>query len=190
LSRIERWLAPGILVGIALFQIILTFAVDLTPWKGGGFGMFSTIDGPDMRLIWCEGTTLDGESILIDAPLAVSEDEESGMQAIPKQRALFKLGHMLMGMEFVPDTAGDRAVATKLREENPEVDFGFGMGDDLSQGFYRPMRSSDPEDDSIVELDSVRLRWWKVVYDSENNLIRTEPLGEQIEMVRAVEEEE
>jgi hypothetical protein len=40
---VARWLvAPTLLVAIALQQIVLVHTTHLTPWKGGGFGMFST----------------------------------------------------------------------------------------------------------------------------------------------------
>jgi hypothetical protein len=40
-----RWLAPALLLSVALNQLWLAFSADLTPWCGGGFGMFSTADG-------------------------------------------------------------------------------------------------------------------------------------------------
>ncbi len=45
----ERWsrralIPPAILCAVALIQVGLTRTQDLSPWKGGGFGMFSTND--------------------------------------------------------------------------------------------------------------------------------------------------
>lgn len=40
-----------LLIAIALVQIWLSAAIDLTPWKGGGFGMFSTVDHVPSRFI-------------------------------------------------------------------------------------------------------------------------------------------
>ena len=37
-------LPPLLLCGVAPSQIVLTRTAALTPWKGGGFGMFSTLD--------------------------------------------------------------------------------------------------------------------------------------------------
>jgi hypothetical protein len=38
-----RWLAaPAVLIAIAIYQVYLVRTANLTPWKGGGFGMFST----------------------------------------------------------------------------------------------------------------------------------------------------
>ena len=53
----QRWLPilPAILLAaVALHQLYAVRAHDLTPWKGGGFGMFASTDvGPARRLeVW------------------------------------------------------------------------------------------------------------------------------------------
>src|SRR5262245_47407859 len=51
--------APALLlIVVAALQIALTRLVDLTPWKGGGFGMFSTLDHGAFR----------GITIVVEAP--------------------------------------------------------------------------------------------------------------------------
>ena len=44
-GRWRTWLPAAILLSVALTQVTLTRVADLSPWKGGGFGMFSTTDG-------------------------------------------------------------------------------------------------------------------------------------------------
>jgi hypothetical protein len=48
---VTRCGAPLLLVIIACTQIYLVSAKSLSPWKGGGFGMFSTIDSPSARFL-------------------------------------------------------------------------------------------------------------------------------------------
>jgi hypothetical protein len=43
--------APALLVGLALAQIAGYAGYDLSPWKGGGFGMFSTNDHGGFRSV-------------------------------------------------------------------------------------------------------------------------------------------
>jgi hypothetical protein len=51
--------APAlVLILVAACQIVLTRTTALTPWKGGGFGMFSTLDHGAYR----------GITIVVDAP--------------------------------------------------------------------------------------------------------------------------
>ena len=40
---------PVLLIVVAVFQITLTHRSGLSPWKGGGFGMFSTTDDSGRR---------------------------------------------------------------------------------------------------------------------------------------------
>jgi hypothetical protein len=42
---------PLILVAVAIVQIVLAKTSGLTAWKGGGFGMFSTLDNAPFRTI-------------------------------------------------------------------------------------------------------------------------------------------
>jgi hypothetical protein len=51
-QRPDRWralLAPGLLALLGLLQIALALGFDLSPWKGGGFGMFATTDHGGLR---------------------------------------------------------------------------------------------------------------------------------------------
>ena len=54
----SKWLPPVLLVVVAVLQVGLAHTVDLTAWKGGGFGMFSTLDHGAYR----------GVDIVVDAP--------------------------------------------------------------------------------------------------------------------------
>ena len=54
----SKWLAPALLVATAVVQIALARTTDLTAWKGGGFGMFSTLDHGAYRRV----------AVVVDAP--------------------------------------------------------------------------------------------------------------------------
>ncbi len=45
------WLAPALLLALALAQLALAFGAQLSPWKGGGFGMFATNDHGAFRMV-------------------------------------------------------------------------------------------------------------------------------------------
>lgn len=50
-DRRRAAVAPALLVLLALVHAGLVFGRDLTPWKGGGFGMFSTLDHEGWRVV-------------------------------------------------------------------------------------------------------------------------------------------
>ena len=50
-DRILPYVVPSLLLAIAAVQIYNEHVNDLNPWKGGGFGMFSTVDEPGRRIV-------------------------------------------------------------------------------------------------------------------------------------------
>jgi hypothetical protein len=53
-SAVLRFLMPVVLVVVALGQQVLVTTAHLSPWKGAGFGMFSTVDDPRARQLYAE----------------------------------------------------------------------------------------------------------------------------------------
>ena len=62
---VTRLLPPLLLTAVAVMQVFLTYAAGMTPWKGGGFGMFSTLDHGAHR----------GVAVVVDAPSRSEEIE-------------------------------------------------------------------------------------------------------------------
>src|SRR5262245_64929455 len=92
-----RMLPPVLLLAIFASQIVLVRTVALTPWKGGGFGMFSTLDHGAYRRV----------SVIVDAPdrserveIAPSiEEEEARAVACPSDRLLRRPALAVAGRE-------------------------------------------------------------------------------------------
>jgi hypothetical protein len=90
---------PGVaLVLLACVQVGLVFVADLSPWKGGGFGMFSTNDHGSFRSVRVFAEEPGGERRL----------------GVPPDRiqALFRVREL-------PDEAALRAFASSLAPEAP-----------------------------------------------------------------------
>lgn len=51
----------AVLVAVALTQMVRAHQIDQSPWKGGGFGMFATVDAPGARILRCRVLTATGE---------------------------------------------------------------------------------------------------------------------------------
>jgi hypothetical protein len=49
-SRVSPWLAPALFLCAGLLQVVLAKGFDLAVWRGGGFGIFSTVDKADGRI--------------------------------------------------------------------------------------------------------------------------------------------
>ena len=93
----HRFAPSVVLVAIALIQIALAQTTALTPWKGGGFGMFSTLDHGAYR----------GVNVVIDGPDRSEEFDIPGSleeiaaraAAWPSDRLLRQLAEGIVGRE-------------------------------------------------------------------------------------------
>ncbi len=67
-ARLLAGLAPLALALVASAQMLTALLYDLSPWKGGGFGMFSTVDSPAARFVRIEFVTRDGRASSLGLP--------------------------------------------------------------------------------------------------------------------------
>jgi hypothetical protein len=132
---IDKWktlLAPGLLVAVAAAQLFHVWRSDLTPWKGGGFGMFAT------------GDSLAGRYIRV-----YLEDTKSGE---PRQTAVDMPridGRPLQGMY-------DRAVASPSQERLAELGATISS---LKWAYYATGGDDDDERRVGQSQDSDDLQW-------------------------------
>jgi hypothetical protein len=92
-GRRRALVAPGLLLALALAQIAGWAAYGLTPWKGGGFGMFATDDHGGFRRVRVVERTAAGER-----PVAVPDELERlrrRAREAPRGANLRRLGEAL-----------------------------------------------------------------------------------------------
>ena len=86
-------LAPLLLCLVASVHLVRVWTCRQTPWKGGGFGMFSTIDDESARFLRCYLVTDQG-----DLPLALPpalDKAAAELRAAPTERKLDDLARRL-----------------------------------------------------------------------------------------------
>ena len=96
----ERALAaipPLLLVVVACVQIGLARFTPLTPWKGGGFGMFATTDGASNRETDVLVTAAE-RSQELEVPPSLA-DAAAACEALPTERCLAALARRLADRE-------------------------------------------------------------------------------------------
>ena len=96
----ERWWAalPAVLLTVvATAQIVLTQVAMLSPWKGGGFGMFSTLDGRPFRYarLFVRGPDRSEE---LSVPPSLEEMAASA-EILPADAQLDRLARAVMARE-------------------------------------------------------------------------------------------
>ena len=106
----------ALLVGVGSVQLILARTADLSPWKGGGFGMFATTDGSGSRHVRVFVTAPDrSEELTITASL---EDGAARAAVLPTDRLLGRLARLVVARE----QRNHRAV-TSLRIEVWRIEY-------------------------------------------------------------------
>jgi hypothetical protein len=90
-------LPAAILVSVAAIQIVLVRTAHLTPWKGGGFGMFAAVDGGAVRSMRIR---VDGpdRSEYLDVPPSL-ERAAARAEALPIRPLLASLAEQIAARE-------------------------------------------------------------------------------------------
>ena len=179
---LEYWLPCLILIVVAVVQLYLAHTANLTPWKGGGFGMFAAIDSPTMRVIWAEALTKDGEVISLDLFRTLDVATIRSLRSLPRQKDLEQIAPQLLAKSIVPTTIRQQAAYSKLQTENTNLQLHNQFSVLNSQPLYKLKSVDDPVlPETIKTIVAVRLQWWRLRFDHLERRLRAEPLGDVIE---------
>jgi len=102
LNRLERFLVPGLAIAIACLQLDLAATVGLSPWKGGGFGMFSSADSPANRYLRCKALLEDGQEVLVTLEGDLGSVPLKRMMTMPNRDDMARLAAELFGRGIQP----------------------------------------------------------------------------------------
>ena len=153
---VERWAIPLLLVAVALRQILLVHTVGLTPWKGGGFGMFSSVDKARSRLIVLQGINSEGQPIQMELGSLnqiFSKTKLRLLKTIPRKKLLQQLADKVLNSELRP---------TK------------------NEGIYRLTPEKSPLSPP-VNLQTVKVQVWNLQFEPQTHQIWYQPLSPEVE---------
>lgn len=125
-----RYVPAALLAGVSVVQIVLATTLPLSAWKGGGFGMFSTLDHGGFR----------GIDVVVDAPdrsehVAIAESlrtEAARAVALPADWLLRDLAERLARRERRHQRPVARVTLSVWRAEFDRTTL---------RGWERPMRT-------------------------------------------------
>jgi len=189
-DRRLAWAVPGLMVVVAIVQMGLARMVDLSPWKGAGFGMFSTVDGVDARFVRVTGMRA-GAAIPLRLPASL-ELRASRLRTLPSASGLDALADHVAAATWEEISLGDA-----MRYYQEQRDKGTLAARDLrsldelrraaSQG-SRPVEASLPltwmlegaetatPPGDVLVLDAVELAVWRYRLDPAGFALRAEPI--------------
>lgn len=139
-------LAPLCLCLVAGLHVVRVWTARQTPWKGGGFGMFSTVDSESNRFLRAYLITATGE-LPLQLPPAL--DKRSG-----EQRA-------------APSVDGLRGIATRVAAQ--EWRRGGKCGE------LEPIPLAERATDA-VGFQAVRVECWRLRFEARGEQLRAKPI--------------
>lgn len=174
------WGVPILLCAVACLQIFLAMTKSLSPWKGGGFGMFSTVDSPDarfLRIYLING----GEETAVVLPDSLKMMGRE-VQTIPTPALLSKLAQQLAQGSWAPYRMTDPVRGyqnTQKQSDDADGDnlSGFGSAEDVVKTLpdgqlvfpklLRMREKGEPgiKSDEAVAFQRVRVEVWKYTLD-------------------------
>jgi hypothetical protein len=179
--RVLKYAAPALLTTLACTQLFLGLNFELTPWKGGGFGMFSTLDTPSNRTVRVYLETHDGE---------LPTELPSWLANRGKHARSFPADFRIRAL------AAEMAAATWIYKEDESADDSTANPSDSSgietsdgdQPFpqveaLRP--GKDVDDREVVAVDAIRVEVWRILFDAKTNVATGERIAQAVERVPA-----
>lgn len=116
-----RVVVPLILVVVAVAQISTATCGTLSSWKGGGFGMFASLDGPANRSLFLSAVDFEGKTYFISPPFGrvYGRDEfqatfASKLQIFPTEASATRLARALFASDLVLSPEGRRPLSPRL----------------------------------------------------------------------------
>jgi hypothetical protein len=168
---LRRLAVPALLIVVACAQIYFAKTHDLTPWKGGGFGMFSTVDDPKARWVRFYAIT-NGREIPTGAPDQFDRPI-ARLRAMPSQQALQQLADDYARMRFVDDSFDENIKAERRQNADP-IAAAHGQppvassapvaGAGPSLRVWEP-DEREPKPSELAAIQSVRLELWRWRFD-------------------------
>lgn len=161
----NAWLAriaPILLTAVALTQWLHVREERLTPWKGGGFGMFSTVDSRGARFVRCFLARRQGgelHALQIEVPGAWGEHLDQ-LAYMPTEERASELARLLATGDWVerpPAAVGQLAVDSSVSLVPPAAWVrGLAGGDRYGPGIP-------------IDFDLVIVQAWTSSYDDASN---------------------
>ncbi len=156
------FLAPALLIGVAGVHTYLSAAKNQTPWEGGGFGMFSTVDKRQARFVRYSLLTPE-DTARVRLPGHLRRYVER-LRARPTPTRVESLAQYLANAKWVetdPDSSRDADAPGAATPSPPQ---------------YRFLPSHETSDRPSVPVVAVRVRVWRYRFVSRPYGLDAEPL--------------
>jgi hypothetical protein len=173
MSRLAVWLAPVLLTTIAIAQGFCSRVGVLTPWKGGGFGMFSSIDHPEHRYLLLTAEDRDGHVYRVSLSIGrlFSPEFHRGLGAFPTETRLRQIADSVFRAQLARSTTAPTLPTVQTFSDHRDpLQRSLDRMDTLE--VIRPIRSPDTWPD-IVAVNASMVRY---EFDIRSKIARLRPI--------------
>lgn len=143
-----KFLMPVLLITVAIVQIYNVYANDLTPWKGGGFGMFAFTDRMEHRKVEID-LYYSGEKFKVDfRNLTPNSRERNFIHTMPTSERVKKLHTKDSSKCF--KLHDEHTMEVQLTSEECEPQYSEGtILKDLKEAAFKP-------DSAVVNVNRIK----------------------------------
>lgn len=184
-ALVDRGLPAAFLLIVASLQIALAYGAALSPWKGGGFGMFAAVDSPGMRVLTVVGVDADGVEHRIATSEGMNSKRTLTLRSYPDTGQLRELAAELLDSEFV--SVGSRMALAFEQIRVGRASEPLDLSDSVDhQEWFRARRPDDPSmlADQVRRFEAIRVQVWRLRFDAADLRLWMEPLLSAIEVRR------
>lgn len=184
-ERLAPYAPATALTVVALLQIYASTVGPLSAWKGGGFGMFSTIDSPGSRFLRAYLHT-EGHAVIVRVPASLLGLERE-IRTLPLRRRLQDLANQMGNGIWVSTSVippGDRYRQLWRRYEEGQK--GASREDKAAEAaieaqnvrwVYRMLDGRDRDDaGDPVRVDRLDLEVWQIRFDRTRERLEAAPI--------------
>ncbi len=179
-QRLLYVLAPALMLLVACTQRVLVHTQDLTAWKGGGFGMFSTFDSPGARTLRLLVLTPEGEAIVAFPELNVLKERllnfpndgvlrELAEQAAAEKWVLYPHDTILEMKRDLPEEFRRQLSRAESARQNALAEDSTAVLPDPHPDYLAFTATKRPISYQGIEADviGVRAEVWRLVFDAD-----------------------
>lgn len=170
-SRFAYWFAPVLLCLVSVVHVYQVEVRGRTPWIGGGFGMFASLESVGSRMVQITLET-DRGNIAVAPPPNAWWDRFMALRVHPNAGTLRRYGEGLAALTWVLESPAFRDqslqnLAVPIEEKSPES---------VRLETTPRLRVARPDDEApIVEVHAIRLRVWQSRFELDEKRVHVDP---------------
>jgi len=203
-QRRRLWLAaPALLATVAVTQFMTAQITYVSPWKGGGFGMFSTVDAPSARFLrvsvhaeqWDQRIVIPRELTRLAQQARTAASglllDELASRILNMRWVGYRMSSAMRRYRTGLDTSSSSSPTRDLAERTALVshleaallakDSELDLG---RYGFLRPLETGEriTNGGDVIVPERVSVELWRYRYDGKSGALRASLLRRSVQL--------